>query len=61
MVITNVQKNAQNEQQLPHSIPAKHIAHLMLVQMQGMRVQRHEDLESALETLLALLRGNTAC
>jgi len=33
--------------------------------MQGMRVmgkaQRHEDLENALDALLALLRGNTAC
>lgn len=65
VVITNALKNAQNEQQLPHFLPVKHIAHLILVQMQGMRVmgkaQRHEDLESALDALLVLLRGNTAC
>ncbi|HDY7672930.1 TPA: TetR/AcrR family transcriptional regulator [Vibrio vulnificus] len=59
-VLTNTIDNGQKNQQITTTIPASALAKLVLNQMQGMRVmgktKRYDDLEIALQTLLALIK-----
>ncbi|MCG6285527.1 hypothetical protein K6U62_03360 [Vibrio vulnificus] len=59
-VLTNAIENGQKNQQITTTIPANALAKLVLNQMQGMRVmgktKRYDDLEIALQTLLALIK-----
>ncbi|EIO3979839.1 TPA: TetR/AcrR family transcriptional regulator [Vibrio vulnificus] len=59
-VLTNTIDNGQKSQQITTTIPASALAKLVLNQMQGMRVmgktKRYDDLEIALQTLLALIK-----
>ncbi|KLV10339.1 TetR/AcrR family transcriptional regulator [Photobacterium ganghwense] len=61
LVITHAILNAQQSNEIKSSLPAEDLARLILNHMQGMRVlgksKRYDDLDTALNCLLTLLRS----